>query len=79
MKFFVTYAGADAKWAEWIVWELENNKPHHACIAQFRDLPPGPSFIDQVRAATEEQRYNFAPILALLVGDRALPLEWIGL
>ena len=55
MKLFVSYASADAKWAEWVVWELENGKPRHACVAQFRDFPPGTSFIDQMRAAAESE------------------------
>jgi TIR domain len=52
-KFFVSYAGEDKKWAEWIVWELENAKAHYQCIAQFKDFAPGMSFMRKMREAAE--------------------------
>jgi hypothetical protein len=52
-KFFVSYAGEDVKWAQWIVWELENAKPRYRCIAQFRDFAPGMNFIQKMRQAAE--------------------------
>lgn len=52
-KFFVSYAGEDIKWAQWIVWELENAKPRYRSIAQFKDFAPGMNFMQKMREAAE--------------------------
>jgi hypothetical protein len=41
------------KWAQWIVWELENAKPRYRCVAQFRDFAPGMNFMQKMREAAE--------------------------
>lgn len=51
--FFVSYASEDLKWAQWIVWELENAKPRYRCIAQFKDFAPGMSFMHKMRESAE--------------------------
>ena len=56
MKFFVSYAGEDVKWAKWIVWELENAKQRYRCIVQFRDFAPGMNFMRKMREAAEADR-----------------------
>ena len=55
MRFFISYAGEDEKWARWIVWELKNAKQHYECIVQFLDFAPGMSFIDRMRKAAEAE------------------------
>jgi hypothetical protein len=52
-KFFVSYAGEDVKWAQWIVWELENAKQRYRCVAQFKDFAPGMNFMEKMRQAAE--------------------------
>jgi hypothetical protein len=52
-KFFVSYADEDKKWAQWIVWELDNAKPRYPCIAQFKDFAPGMNFMQKMREAAE--------------------------
>ncbi|MSM38678.1 MAG: TIR domain-containing protein [Geobacter sp.] len=53
--FFVSYTGEDLKWAQWIVWELQNAKPRYRCIAQFKDFAPGMNFIEKMREAAEAE------------------------
>jgi pterin-4a-carbinolamine dehydratase len=55
MKFFISYAGKDEKWAKWVVWELENAKQRFRCIAQFRDFAPGMNFMEKMRKAAEAE------------------------
>ncbi len=55
MKFFVSYATKDDKWAKWIVWELENAKQRHRCIVQFRDFAPGMNFMERMRKAADAE------------------------
>ncbi|OGU02177.1 MAG: hypothetical protein A2X82_01445 [Geobacteraceae bacterium GWC2_55_20] len=88
--FFVSYAGEDLKWAQWIVWELQNAKPRYRCIAQFKDFTPGMSFIQKMREAAESDctiavfsphyfssRYCQQELDASLTGDvtRLLPVR----
>jgi hypothetical protein len=53
VKFFVSYAGTDLKFAKWAVWELENAKQRYRCISQFRDFAPGMNFMQRMRKAAE--------------------------
>jgi hypothetical protein len=38
-----------------VVWELENGKPGHQCISQFRYFSPGMSFMHKMREAAEAE------------------------
>ncbi len=89
MKFFVSYAGEDMKWAKWIVWELENAKQRYHCIVQFRDFAPGMKFMRKMREAAEadctvalfsplyfRSKYCTQELDAALTGsDRLLPVR----
>jgi hypothetical protein len=55
MKFFVSYATKDEKWAKWVVWELTNAKQRYRSIAQFQDFAPGMNFIERMRKAAEAE------------------------
>ena len=53
--FFISYNSADATWAEWIAWVLEENG--YTVTIQAWDFRPGVNFIlDMHRAAAESQR-----------------------
>jgi hypothetical protein len=53
--FFVSYNSADAVWAEWIAWVLEEKG--YSVVIQAWDFRPGGNFIlDMQRAATETWR-----------------------
>jgi tetratricopeptide (TPR) repeat protein len=51
-KIFISYTGADAQWAEWIGWQLEEND--HSVIIQAWDFRPGSNFIIKMQEAAQE-------------------------
>jgi hypothetical protein len=53
--FFVSYTGADSRWAEWIAWHLEANG--YTVVIQAWDFRPGSNFVlDMDRAAALAER-----------------------
>lgn len=53
--FFISYTGADAGWAEWIGWVLE--EANHDVIVQAWDFGPGSNFVlEMQKAATQADR-----------------------
>lgn len=52
--FFVSYAGADIAWAEWIAWQLE--AAGHKTILQAWDFRAGAHFVDEMHRATQGTR-----------------------
>ena len=53
--FFISYNSADATWAEWIAWVLEENG--YTVTIQAWDFRPGGNFVlDMQQAAAESQR-----------------------
>jgi len=47
--FFISYNGADQRWAEWIAWQLE--EAAYAVILQAWDFLPGSNFVVQMDRA----------------------------
>ena len=47
--FFISYNGADQRWAEWIAWQLE--EASYAVILQAWDFLPGSNFVVQMDRA----------------------------
>ena len=41
--FFISYNGADQRWAEWIAWQLE--EANYSVILQAWDFLPGSNFV----------------------------------
>ncbi len=55
VDFFISYTGADRRWAEWIAWVLE--EAGHSIIIQAWDFRPGGNFVlDMDHAAKEAER-----------------------
>jgi len=53
--FFISYAHADRRWAEWIAWQLEN--AGYMVVLQAWDFRPGSNFVlDMHKAALEAAR-----------------------
>jgi TIR domain len=52
--FFISYAGPDVAWAEWIAWQLE--AAGHKTISQVWDFQAGTHFVDEMHRATQETR-----------------------
>jgi tetratricopeptide (TPR) repeat protein len=51
-SFFVSYAGADVRWAEWIAWELE--QAGYRVVIQAWDFRPGSNFVLEMQKAAAE-------------------------
>jgi tetratricopeptide (TPR) repeat protein len=58
MRLFVSYAGADTAWAEWIAWQLE--RAGHQAIVQAWDFRPGENFVFQMRRALDAAERTLA-------------------
>jgi tetratricopeptide (TPR) repeat protein len=50
--FFVSYAAADAQWAEWIAWQLEDNG--YTTVIQAWDFGVGNNFVLEMDRATRQ-------------------------
>jgi tetratricopeptide (TPR) repeat protein len=50
--FFISRAGADARWAEWIAWQLE--AAGYSVIVQDWDFLAGSNFVSNMRRALEQ-------------------------
>jgi tetratricopeptide (TPR) repeat protein len=58
MRLFVSYAGADTAWAEWVAWQLE--RAGHQAIVQAWDFRPGENFVVQMRRALDAAERTLA-------------------
>lgn len=56
--FFVSYAQPDARWAEWLAWELES--AGYRVVLQAWDFRPGGSFVTYMNRASAESRHTIA-------------------
>ncbi len=72
--FFISYTGADRKWAEWIAWQLE--QAGFKVLIQAWDFRPGNNFVIEMnRAATEASRTILVASKDALSSDFVSP-EW---
>jgi TIR domain len=56
--FFISYAGADRVWAEWIAWHLQANG--YQPIVQAWDFRPGSNFVENMNRALEQSERTIA-------------------
>jgi TIR domain/Tetratricopeptide repeat len=49
--FFVSHAGADRAWAEWVAWQLE--QAGYRVVLDVWDFPTGANFVTEMNAALE--------------------------
>jgi tetratricopeptide (TPR) repeat protein len=56
--FFVSYTGADQKWAEWIAWQLKS--AGYGVTVQAWDFLPGCNFIVEMHKAAEDSDRTLA-------------------
>jgi hypothetical protein len=71
--FFISYTGADVKWARWIAWELE--RAGYTTIYQDRDFVPGRAFMQQMRKAAKESRRTIAVLSEAYFESKYAELE----
>jgi hypothetical protein len=49
--FFISYTGANEKWAEWIAWSLE--EAGYTTVVQLWDFGAGSRFVTEMHRATQ--------------------------
>jgi hypothetical protein len=71
--FFISYAGVDVAWAEWIAWQLE--AAGHKTILQAWDFRAGAHFVDEMHRATQGTR-TIAVLSQAYLGSAFAAEEW---
>jgi len=72
--FFISYTSSDAKWAEWIAWELEANG--YSVVIQLWDFHPGNDFIAEMERASREANQTLAVLSPRYFESRFTEAEW---
>ncbi|MGH8885688.1 MAG: toll/interleukin-1 receptor domain-containing protein [Egibacteraceae bacterium] len=74
--FFVSRAGADRAWAEWIAWQLEETG--YTAVVQDWDFAPGENFIGRMRQALDAAGYTIAVLSDAYFRSPYCEDEWTG-
>jgi tetratricopeptide (TPR) repeat protein len=74
--FFISYAGADRAWAEWVGWQLE--QAGYSVVVQVWDFEPGDNFVVRMRDAIERTDRTIALISAAYLASPHCTDEWTG-
>lgn len=72
--FFISYTSSDAKWAEWIAWELET--AGYSVVVQLWDFHPGNDFIAEMERASREAGQTLAVLSPKYFDSRFTEAEW---
>ena len=73
-KFFVSYAGADVAWAEWIAWQLE--AAGYRVVIEAWDFGAGSDFVTEMRRATARVERTVAVLSPAYVASGFAIAEW---
>jgi tetratricopeptide (TPR) repeat protein len=74
--FFISYTQADRAWAEWIAWQLEENR--YRTVLQAWDFRPGDNFVARMRDALEEAGRTIAVVSPAYLASPYCSDEWTG-
>jgi hypothetical protein len=72
--FFISYNKADRKWAEWIAWQLEDNK--YSVVYQDWDFRPGDNFVLGMQRAMAESERTIAVLSPDYLEAQFTGSEW---
>jgi hypothetical protein len=72
--FFISYAGQDQAWAEWIAWQLEN--VGLTAILQAWDFQPGENFIERMNQALKATDRTIILLSPWYLASRFGETEW---
>jgi hypothetical protein len=73
-EFFISYAGEDQAWAEWIAWQLE--AAGHSTQLQAWDFRPGSDFVHQMEQALTEAKRLLAVLSPAYKASAFGEAEW---
>src|ERR1700751_5692215 len=74
LDFFISYAGADQAWAEWIAWRLE--AAGHTTRLQAWDFSGGSDFIHQMQKALKDAKRLLAVLSPAYLTSKFVEAEW---
>jgi TIR domain/AAA domain len=72
--FFISYNKADAKWAEWIAWQLE--AIGLTTVVQAWDFLPGQNFVLRMQEAAEQAKRTIAVLSPDFLNAKFTQPEW---
>jgi TIR domain len=74
VDFFVSYTGADRRWAEWIAWQLEAEG--YRVVVQAWDFAPGHDWAHEMQAAASTADRVIAVLSPEYVRSGYVEAEW---
>ena len=72
--FFISYTQADRSWAEWIGWQLEEEK--FSVILQAWDFAPGINFLESMDKALKTAERTLLVLTPAAVASKYVKMEW---
>ncbi|MGZ3646981.1 MAG: TIR domain-containing protein [Ktedonobacteraceae bacterium] len=72
--FFISYTSADARWAEWIAWQLEETG--YSVILQAWDFRPGANFVSEMERAISSVKRTIAVLSPQYLNALYTEPEW---
>lgn len=72
--FFVSYTGADERWAEWIAWQLE--RAGFVVVIQAWDFRPGNNFVVEMNRASAAARRTIVILSPASLSSGFVESEW---
>jgi len=73
-RFFVSYAGVDVAWAEWVAWTLEAGG--HQTLIQAWDFGAGSHFVGEMHRALASSRRTVAVLSDAYLKSAFATEEW---
>jgi hypothetical protein len=74
IDFFISYAGADRKWAEWIGWVLEDEG--YRVLIQAWDFLAGSHFVTEMHRAAQSASQTIAVLSTAYLSSAYAEAEW---
>ncbi len=74
VDFFVSYTGADARWAEWIAWVLED--AGYRALIQAWDFGAGSHFVSEMHRAARDAVRTVAVLSSAYLESAFAEAEW---
>ena len=72
--FFISYTGADLAWAEWVAWQLEEQK--YSVILQTWDFRPGCDFVEEMDQANRQAQRTILILSNHALNSGFVKSEW---
>src|SRR6266536_1571753 len=72
--FFISYASADRRWAEWIAWQLE--EAGYSIVLHAWDFQAGSNFVLEMDRATRQAERTIAVLSPDYFASRFTSAQW---